>query len=75
MDETEVINILKQYSDKKIERVITFLVWSQLYIVKENIKHLEMCNIIITFPLQRHLAFLKDLLVVFILSSWLLYTS
>ena len=49
-------------------------IWSYLaqwpgpsYIVKQIIKHFEMDKyIIITFPLQRHLGFLKDLFFVFV---------
>ena len=82
MDKIEVINVLKQYSNKKTERVIkskVFLfgatIWSYLarcwpvlnYMCKKNIKHLEIDKfIIITFPLQRHITFLKDLFFVFI---------
>ena len=82
MDEIEVINILKRYSVKKTERVIkseefSFIaaIWSYLahswpgltICVKQNVKHLEMDKyIIITFPLQPHLAFLKDWFFVFV---------
>ena len=96
MNEIEVINVLKRYSNKKTEKeterdkitiafiqccdlVIfrTFLAWSKLC-VKQNIKHLEMDKyMIITFPLQRHLAFLKDFVfrVYFILFGYYMHLS
>ena len=92
MDEIEVINILKRCSDKKAERLIksaAFLfaaIWLHLahfwsgvkYMCNTKYKHLEIDKYIkITFSLQRHLNFLKDLLFVFFFffPSWLLYAS
>ena len=87
MDETEAINVLKRYSDKKTESVIklpvllsSVVIWSYLahywsglnYTCKANYEMELDKYIVITFPLQRHVVFLKDLF--FMLISFLLVT-
>ena len=81
MNEAEVINVFKQYNDKNTEivrKAPAFLLSAAisshlahylagLNYVKQNTKDLEMNkHIIITFPWQRQLAFLKDLFFVFV---------
>ena len=62
MYEIEVINILKRCSDKKAEGALKSPAFLQ-----QNTKHLEINKyIMIIFPLQRHLAFLKDFFFVFV---------
>ena len=80
MNEVEVTNIFKRYSDKK-QRVIkspafffSAAIWSHLtcswpglnYTRKAKYKTLMDKYTKITFPLQQHLAFLKDLFFVFV---------